>query len=63
MTDPQEAYRRWEGQEAYRPWPGMDSPLEDGGAEFNGRLHYTICGIVIGCVIGILATAIFVTGI
>jgi hypothetical protein len=54
MTDPQEAYRRWEG---------MDSPLEDGGAEFNGRLHYTICGIVIGCVIGILATAIFVTGI
>lgn len=50
-------------QTTYRRSEGSDYPLEDGGAEFNGRLHYTIYGIVIGCVIGILGTAIFVTGI
>lgn len=53
MTDPQEAYRRWEG---------IDSPLEDGGAAFDQRLRLVLCGIVIGCAIGLLTMAIFVTG-
>jgi hypothetical protein len=52
MIDPQNTFRRFEGD---------DYPLEDGGAEFNRRLGLVLSGIAIGCAIGLISMAIFVT--
>lgn len=52
MTDPQDTFRRFEG---------ADSPLDDGAAAFDHNLRLVLCGIVIGCAIGLLAMSIFVT--
>ena len=54
MNDPQDAYRRWEGP---------DHLIDEGATAFDRRLGAVIWGILIGCAIGILATAIFLTGI
>lgn len=49
MTDPQEAYRRWEG---------IDSPLEDGGAAFDHKLLKVLFVIVAICGVGLIGISI-----
>lgn len=51
MTDPQEAYRRFEGP---------DHPLDNGAATFDHKLLLVLFGVVIVCAIGLLSMAIFV---
>lgn len=52
MTDPQDAFRRFEGAR---------QQIDDGANAFDHRLRGLIFGIVIGCAIGLLTMAIFVS--
>lgn len=48
-------------EEAYRIWEGPDHIIDEGATAFDHRLRSLLCGIVIGCAIGLLSMAIFVT--